>query len=389
MSHFHRTLLVLKTFCLGLLTAAVCIGVTAGQALAIEQTTPGTHAIIIDYDTGNILFEKNADQHMPTSSMSKVITMYMVFEALKAGRLSMTDELPVSEKAWRMEGSKMFIEVGKRIKVEDLIKGVVVQSGNDACIVFAEALAATEENFADALNRKAQELGMKSSHFVNASGWPDPNHYSTARDLAVLARHMIHDFPEYYPYFSIKEFTYNNIKQANRNPLLYRNIGVDGMKTGHTEVAGYGLIASGTRDGRRAILVINGLADEKMRAEEGARLMEWALAAFENVTYFKAGQQIAAIPVKLGSDQSVPLVLKDDVFITVPKMDKDSIKAEAIFDAPLKAPVPEGAEVGKLVITVPGRPLYSYPLYTGASVAESAFIPRTLEKLILMVGNKS
>lgn len=389
MFHPLRPRQFFKALTKGLLTAALCAGVLTGQAHAIEQTTPAKQAVIVDYDTGNILLEKNGDQHMPTSSMSKVITMYMVFEAIKSGRLSLTDELPVSEKAWRMEGSKMFIEVGKRIKVEDLIKGVLVQSGNDACIVFAEALAATEENFADALNRKAQELGMKSSHFMNASGWPDENHYSTARDLAILARRMIHDFPEYYPYFSIKEFTYNNIKQANRNPLLYRNIGVDGMKTGHTEVAGYGLIASGTRDGRRTIVVVNGLADEKMRAEEGARLMEWSLAAFENITYFKSGQKVADIPVKLGSEQSVSLVLKDDVFITIPKMDKTGIKAEAIFDAPLKAPVPEGVEVGKLVVTVPGRPLYSYPLYSGASVAEAAFIPRTLEKLILMVGNKS
>ncbi len=376
--------------------AALCLGVSLAGAMvapkasfALEQTSTAAQAIIVDTQTGNILFDKNADQKMPTSSMSKVMTMYMVFDALKKGRMKLDETLLVSEKAWRMGGSKMFIEVGKRIPVEDLVKGVIVQSGNDATIVFAEALSATEDNFALAMTRKAKELGMDSSNFMNASGWPDPNHYSTARDLSVLARAIIADFPEYYGYYSIKEFTFNKIKQDNRNPLIYRNMGVDGIKTGHTESGGYGLMASGERDGRRTVMVVNGLSDDKQRAQESARLMEWSLAFFENKTLYKSGEKIADVPVKLGDKASVPLVLQKDVFLTLPKgTNKDGIKIEAIFNQPMKAPVPDGFEAGKLVVTIPGRPLYVYPLYTGESVPEAAFIPRAFEKLILMIGNK-
>jgi serine-type D-Ala-D-Ala carboxypeptidase (penicillin-binding protein 5/6) len=239
---------------------ALLLFAAPAMAQVAPMETVAREAYIIDAETGQVLFEKNADQKMPTSSMSKTMTMYMVFEALKNGKLTLDQELPVSETAWRMQGSKMFVPLGQMVKVEDLIRGVIVQSGNDATIVLAEGLAGSEGEFAAAMNRKAKELGMINSNFMNASGWPDENHYSTCHDLAILAIALIRDFPDYYKYYAEKEFTYNNIKQGNRNPLLYKNIGADGIKTGHTESAGYGLMASGVRDGRRVVMVLNGMA---------------------------------------------------------------------------------------------------------------------------------
>lgn len=235
----------------------------AYPAKAEPMTTIATQAIIVDASTGTILLDKGANDRMPTSSMSKTMTIYMVFDALKEGRLKLDDEFLVSEKAWRMEGSEMFIKVGDKVKIEDLIRGVVVQSGNDAAVALAEGLAGSEEAFAEAMNARAKDLGMTGSHFVNASGWPHPDHYSTPRDLALLAYRIIHDFPEYYHYFSEKEFTYNNIRQQNRDPLLGKLPGADGLKTGHTEVAGYGLIGSAKRGDRRLILVVNGLKSQQ------------------------------------------------------------------------------------------------------------------------------
>ena len=273
------------------LTAFICALImvwgTMTHANAAQQTS-AKQAIIVDYKTGNVLFEKNADQKMPTSSMSKVMSMYVIFDALKKGNLSLDDEFVVSEKAWKKGGSKMFIEVGKKVKVEDLIRGVIIQSGNDATIALAEGLAGSEEMFANALNRKAKELGMDNSSFMNASGWPDENHYSTARDLAKLAKAMIEEFPEYYEFYSETEFTFNDIKQANRNPLLGAGIGADGLKTGHTDDGGYGLIGTGVNDdGRRVIMVLNGMESKKERREESIRLLQWGLNGFTNVVLFE------------------------------------------------------------------------------------------------------
>jgi D-alanyl-D-alanine carboxypeptidase (penicillin-binding protein 5/6) len=361
--------------------------ILAFSAQASEQTSSAKQVYIVDMMTGSIIFEKNADEKMPTSSMSKVMTMYAVFDAIKKGRLSLNDEIEVSEKAWRKGGSKMFIEVGKKVKVEDLIKGVIVQSGNDAAIALAEGLAGSEDNFAMSLNNIAQELGMKNSHFKNASGWPDPDHYSTARDLGILAQYLIVNFPEFYHYYAIQEFEYNNIKQNNRNPLLYRKMGVDGIKTGHTEVAGYGLMASGMRDGRRVVMVVNGLESEKARAQEGARLMEWALANFENQKAFSKGQEIARTAVKLGTTDTVPLVIGSDVKLTLPKARKNEVKIEASYTTPLKAPVKAGQKVGELKIAIPGQAEKTFPLYTAADVPEASFVTKAFENLILMIQN--
>lgn len=338
--------------------------------------TPAREAYIIDFDTGQILFEKNGGERMPTSSMSKVMTVYMVFEALKEGKITMDTEFPVSEKAWSMGGSKMFVEIGNKIKVQDLLRGVIVQSGNDATIVLAEGLAGTEEAFAAAMTRKAKQLGMENSNFVNASGWPDDNHYSTAEDLAILARAMILNFSDFYKMYSETEFEYHGIKQGNRNPLLYMNVGADGVKTGHTEVAGYGLIASGTKDGRRVVMVVNGLESEKQRREESARLFTWALDGFENYKVFTAGQAVENAPVELGKSESVPLVVAQDVLLTIPKLMRDEIKTEAQYSNPLIAPIASGTSVGKMTITLPGQAPLEYELKTGASVEKLGFFAR-------------
>lgn len=351
----------------------------SAQAESVIQTA-AKQAIVIDYDTGTVLLEKNADERMPTSSMSKVMTAYMVFDALKQGQLSLDTQFMVSERAWKMQGSKMFVEVGKPIKVEDLIRGVIIQSGNDATVVLAEGIAGSEEVFAKNMTKKAHELGMKNSNFMNASGWPDPEHYSTARDLSTMAKSLIHEFPDYYKYYSEKEFTYHNIKQGNRNPLLYLNIGADGIKTGHTEAAGYGLIGSGTSNGRRVILVVNGLSDEKERATEGAKLLEWALKNFENKKLFKEGDTVANAAVAMGTTNAVPLTVKDSLAVTLPTAAARGFKATANYKEPLIAPVTKGQEVGTVLVEIPHAETMKIPLYAGADVPKLGVFAGLLEK---------
>jgi D-alanyl-D-alanine carboxypeptidase (penicillin-binding protein 5/6) len=366
---------------------------TGSQGL---QTT-ARQAIIIDYQTGAVLFEKNADERMPPSSMSKIMTAYMVFKEIKEGRLQLTDEFTVSEKAWRMQGSKMFVPLGGKVKVEDLLRGVIVQSGNDACIVLAEGIAGSEQAFADRMNEEAKKLGLTGSNFRNASGWPDPDHYMTTRDLAILATRLIEDFPEYYKYYSEKEFTYGKdekgtpIKQGNRNPLLYKNTGADGIKTGHTEAAGYGLTASAVREGRRIIMVLNGMPSMKNRAEESERLLDWAYREFGMYQVAKAGQVMDKADVWLGEQESVQLVAAKDLFVTMPRRVRQQMTVTASFDAPVPAPVKKGAEIGKLVVTAPGIDPVEVPLIAEADVNKLGFTGRiaaTLSHLIWGNGKK-
>src|SRR5579872_880191 len=254
-----------------------------GWAALGSIDTAAKHAIIVDFDTGAVLLDKGAEDRIPPASMSKIMTAYVVFEHLRKGSLKLDDLLPVSEKAWATGGSKMFVKVNTRVKVEDLLRGMIIQSGNDACIVLAEGIAGSEPAFVEEMNKAAEKLGLAASHFHNVTGLPDPEHYMSARDLATLARRLIVDFPEYYHYDSEKEFTYNGIKQGNRNPLLYQDLGADGMKTGHTDEAGYGLTASVIRNGRRIIMVLSGMSSMKERGTESAKLIEWAYREFSYV----------------------------------------------------------------------------------------------------------
>jgi len=270
--------------------------------------------------------------------------------------------LPVSEKAWRTQGSKMFVPYPGRVKVEDLVRGMIIQSGNDACIVLAEGLAGSEEAFVDQENEKAKELGLTNSHFANVSGLPDPNEYVTARDLALLARRLIVDFPEYYHYDAEKDFTYNGIRQGNRNPLLYKDLGADGMKTGHTDEAGYSLTGSAVRDGRRVIMVLGGLQSMKARAQESERLLEWAFREFNDFRLVKAGDTIDQAEVWLGTEAKVPVTVEKDVVVTLPRAARRSMKATVHYDGPVKAPVTKGETVGKLTFTADGVDPVEIPL---------------------------
>lgn len=355
------------------------------NANAQNFQTAAKQAILMDYDTGAILYQKNAFEQMPTSSMSKVMTAYMVFDAIKKGKLSLDDSFTVSEKAWKKGGSKMFVEVGKEVKVEDLLRGVIIQSGNDATIVLAEGISGSEDAFAMDMTDKAHDLGMKDSNFANASGWPDPNHYSTAHDLAVLAVRLIRDFPEHYHYYGEKEFTYNDITQRNRNPLLYRNIGADGIKTGHTEIGGYGLMGAGEFRGRRVVFVINGLPDEKARANEGAKILEYGLRHFENRVLVKADTKIHNVNVVFGENEKVALGVADDVFLSLPRRGNDDVKVEAVFDTPIKAPIKKGDELGVLKVSIPGQEIVEYKLQALSDVKRKGFIGRAIDNIVYML----
>jgi D-alanyl-D-alanine carboxypeptidase (penicillin-binding protein 5/6) len=333
-------------------------------------------AILIDFQTGQVLFEKNADERMTPSSMSKMATVYLAFQRLKEGCLSLEDTFPVSEKAWRKQGSKMFVALNSRVKTEDLLRGIIVQSGNDACIVIAEGLAGTEDAFARELTDLAHSLGMTGTNLVNASGWPDPNHYSTARDLSTLAIATIRNFPEYYPYYSEKNFVYNGIKQGNRDPLLYKDTGADGLKTGHTEDGGYGLTASAVRNGRRLVMVINGLSSMKERGSEGEKLMDYGFREFNNYTLFTANATVGEAPVWLGTEAKVPLVLKNELTVTLPIKSRKDMVVKTIYDSPIQAPIEQGAKIATLRIEAPDRPVMELPLVAGKSVEKLGMVSR-------------
>jgi serine-type D-Ala-D-Ala carboxypeptidase (penicillin-binding protein 5/6) len=330
--------------------------------------TQAKHAVVYEVETGTTLLDKGADERIPPASMSKVMTAYLVFDYLKQGRAKLTDELPVSEAAWRTGGSKMFVPLGGRIKIEDLVQGMVIQSGNDACVVLAEGLAGSQEAFVEQMNQKAKEIGMRDSHFANVDGLPNPDHWMTARDLAILAVRTIQDFPEYYKYYSEKEFKFNNINQGNRNPLLYKDNGADGLKTGHTEEAGYSLVGSIKRGDRRIVLVLSGLPSMKARAQEAERLTEWAFREYNNYKLFTAGTKVEDAEVWLGEQAKVPLTVGKDLVVTLPRKSRKEMKVAVDYNQPVTAPVEKGQEAGKIVVTAPDTPPVEAPLVTAASV---------------------
>ncbi len=353
----------------------------------INLQTVAKQAMVVDMQTGSVIYSKNADEKMPTSSMSKVMTMLVVFDALKDGRLSLDDKLLVSTKAWKKGGSKMFVGEGTRVSVEDLIKGVIVQSGNDATIVLAEGLAGSEDAFVQLINQKAQEIGMDNSHFTNASGWPDPDHYSTPRDLMKMAIYLINNYPEYYHYYGIKEFTYSGIKQNNRNPLLYRNLGADGIKTGHTDIAGYGLIGTAIQDDRRVIMVLNGLETDRQRRSESTRILAWVFNNTVNVNLFKETEIIDKVKVWLGKEYVSPVVTLQNFSTTVMKNDVDQIKATVIANEPIAAPITQGQELAKLRVEIPGNGVVDFPLYSARQVDEMNFLSKAVEKIRYSLSN--
>ena len=349
----------------------------AAPVQALE--TAARAAMVVDFDTGTVLLAKNADEALPPASMSKLMTLNMVFEALEAGRITLDEKFSVSASAVAVRGSSMFLNTQDRVTVDDLIKGVIVLSGNDAAVVLAEGLGGTQAEFARQMTVRARELGMMNSTFVNATGWPGEGQVMSVRDLAFLARRLIKVFPQYYHYFSILEFPFDGRtpdNRFNRNPLLPLGIGADGLKTGHTDEAGYGLVGSAVRADRRVIVVINGLDSAAARASEGERLINWAFREFTMNTLFEGGTELARADVWLGQDAEVGMALTDDISMLLSYRSLPNIKAEVMFEGPIEAPITKGEMLGELVVEVPERGVQRFPLAATADVAEAGFMDR-------------
>lgn len=371
-----------------LILAMGLIGYPHSQASAFE--TSALQAAVVDMQTGATLMQKDADSAMFPASMTKMMTAYMLFERIKTGGLSLEDTFPVSEKAWRKGGSKMFVKVGDRVKVEDLIRGIVVQSGNDATIVVAEGIAGSESAFADLMTEKAHELGMSGTTFRNASGWPDPEHVTTARDLATLAVATIRNFPDLYKYYSEKSFTYNKIKQGNRNPLLYKGVGADGLKTGHTEASGYGLTGSAVRNGRRLVVVVNGLMSVKARSSESERIIDWAYRSWGNYKLFSQGDKVLDANVWLGAKETAPVLIQNDLLISMPRKARKKMKVSVKMEDPIPAPIAAGTKIATLVVVAPDFEAIEIPLVAGITVKRLGPVGRLNEAVRHLVwGNKN
>ena len=379
---------------LALMFAAIAVPASA------QITTPAAQAILYDYDGGDILFCKDCDIQMPPSSMSKLMTVELVFQRLKDGRLKLDDTMHVSENAWRQgltgEESRMFLDVNSDVRVDDLLKGIIVVSGGDACVVVAETLGGTEAGFADMENKRAVEIGLTKSHFMNSSGMPDPMHYMSALDLAKLSAHIIHDYPNYYSaYFALPDFTWGKdrrgtpIKQPNRNRLPFMNVGADGLKTGHTDAGGYGIVGSAVKDGHRLIVVVNGLGSENARNVEAARLLTLAFREFKSYSLLKPGETVGDAPVWGGAKGTVALGVADELKVTMQADARRDMKVTMRYDGPVKAPVARGTKVGTLTVSVPGKPDHIVPLVATEDVGSSGIFGKVWLGMRALIGSKS
>ena len=340
--------------------------------------------LLVDFHSGQALVAHNPQQRVEPASLTKLMTAYLTFTALKQKRLRPDLAVPVSEYAWRAAGSRMFIEPRKAVTVDELVRGMIVQSGNDACIALAEAIAGSEEAFAEMMNREAQRLGLKNTHFVNATGLPHPQHYSTAQDLAALATAVIRDFPEYFPLYSQKEYRYNNITQANRNRLLWTDPAVDGMKTGYTENAGYCLITTARRGERRLVSVVLGAASEAARAAESQKLLNHGFQSYEGVRLYSGNQPVATLEVYKGAANSVKAGFPTDLHLTVPRGGGEKLKAVVDSVQPLLAPISVGQNIGTLRLTLDGKPFREIPVVALESVPVAGILGRGWDALRLL-----
>ena len=341
-------------------------------------------ALLIDLSTGEVLLNKNSEERTYPSSMTKIMTALMAFEKIKDGTLSMDQEFLISKKAWKMGGSKMFIEVDKKVKVSDLLLGVVVQSGNDASIAIAEGISGSEEIFALEMNNLAKKIGLTNSNFINSSGWPNDNHYTTAKDLAKIAEYTLNEHPELYEMYAIAEFTYNGIKQDNRNPLLYSFDGADGFKTGHTQAAGYGLVGSAERGDRRLLLVLNGLETSRARAQESLRLMDWGFNNFQLVDFYKQGEVVIEATTWLGKQEKVKLSSQQDISVSIPKTHISDMKVEVLVEEPIPTPISINDQVGLVQISYADKKL-QYPLLASENIEQKGFFSRITSALYYIV----
>jgi D-alanyl-D-alanine carboxypeptidase (penicillin-binding protein 5/6) len=370
--------------------ALVCAVATPALAQSSFQTA-APQAILVDYDSGAVLFEKDADALASPASTAKIMTAELVFRELQAGRLKLDDEFTISENAWRRGGasaggSSMFAVLNSRVRIEDLIRGLVIQSGNDAAIALAEGLSGTEEAFAENMTKRARELGLAKSTFRNAWGKSDPNQLVTAREMARLAAHVIGAYPKYYQYFGEKEFTWNKIRQLNRNPLLTMDIGADGLKTGNIDDSGFGLVGSAVQGGQRLILVVNGLKTAKDRAEESRKLLQWGFRAFEGRLVFAAGETIGAARVFGGATGSVDLVSARDVRVLAPRGSSERLTAKIVYDGPLIPPVEKGRAVARLKVWRGQSLALDLPLQAAADVEVGSLPRRAMDAGLELAG---
>lgn len=364
--------------------------ITSFMSAAHAIETRATHAILLDHETGMVLFEHNPDTLMSPASMSKLMTVLMVLEAVEDGRISMSDKFFVSDDAWRRGGSKsgsstMFLNARSRVSVENLLRGVIIQSGNDACIALAEGLGGSEPGFAEMMTERARDLGMKKSTFMNSTGWPHEDHKTTARDLAYLTMHLIKHHTSTYGMFAERSFTWNGITQQNRNPLLYANMGADGLKTGHTQESGYGLVASAEQNGRRLILVLNGLQSKKERASEARKLMNWGFRAFTNEILATPDDVLVRAPVWQGEFARVGLAPSKAFRVVLPRTGLRKMVVTASYDKPVLAPITKGTPVGKLRVTLPGLETQEIDLVTTANIEREGMLARALSAISYVI----
>ncbi|ENO76664.1 D-alanyl-D-alanine carboxypeptidase family protein [Thauera sp. 63] len=365
---------------------ALLISLFSFTALAQSVPPPALAAkawVLVDHATGQTLADKDADARIEPASLTKLMTAYLTFAALKAGTLTPDQVVPVSEKAWRMEGSRMFIEPNKPVTVDELIRGVIVQSGNDACVALAETIAGSEEAFAALMNREAQRLGMTNTHFTNSTGLPDPQLYTTARDLSILASAIVRDFPEHYSLYSMKEYTYNNIKQPNRNRLLYMDATVDGMKTGHTSTAGYCLVSTAQRGTRRLISVVLGAASDTVRAQESLKLLNFGFQFYDTVKLYSADETLSQFRVWKGKENEVAVGFTHDFVMSLPKEAAQKVQVTLESRQPLVAPLEKGQEVGTLKLSVDGKAIGDYPVVALKDVPVAGFFGRLWDAIVM------
>lgn len=373
-----------------LLASVLCAALLAAPVSAFENRAKA--GFVIDHTTGTILFSKRADEALPPASMSKLMTLYMAFEAVRDGRLNMEEKLPVSQHAMNYGGSTMFLDTTDRVKVSDLLRGIIVLSGNDACAVIAETLSpdGTEAGFARQMTLRARQLGMTSSTFANSNGWPAPGHRMSMRDLALLANRLITDFPEFYPMFSETKFEFDGRAPQNvnnRNPLLRLGVGADGLKTGHTQEAGYGLVGSAKQGPRRVIFAVTGMTSAKERAEVSEQIVNWAFRQFSTKTILRAGKRVAEADVWMGDAPRVGLVATDDIDILVPVSAGDEIAAEVVYNGPLQAPIEAGQEIAELVIQAGDLPEVRVPLVAENAVTAGGFSVRMRTATAVLMKN--
>ncbi|OOY65996.1 D-alanyl-D-alanine carboxypeptidase family protein [Solemya velum gill symbiont] len=359
----------------------------SGTAMAVipPPSVAANGYLLVEMETGQVLAEQNASKKLEPASLTKIMTAHVVFMELEAKRISLSDMVLISEKAWRTQGSKVFIEVNKEVSVEDLLKGLIIQSGNDAAIALAEHVAGSEEAFATLMNQEAKKLGMKDSHFTNSSGLPDENHYTTARDIALVTMASIRDFPEYYKWYSERDFTFNEIKQDNRNTLLWQDATIDGVKTGHTEAAGYCLVSSALRDGRRLVSVIMGAQSTSARATESRKLLNYGFRFYVTKKLLSANKPLQKVKVWKGATETIDVGIAKDLVQTIPHDSTDKIKASLTVDASLVAPISKGTRLGSVKVTLDDKTLATLPLVALSDVESGSIFVVIKDSVLLML----